>query len=101
MSLYKKINKAPLTIKEKWCDSFLVSYPVSYKYNGGTVIKGEWYNGYKVSKPIAPKGFALVGIGIGLQLNARPPYATVYLKPLDEKRRVTKKELKRILAEMP
>jgi len=61
---------------EKWCDGWLVEYPVSYDFNGGP--------SYHVPPPIVPEGFELVGIGCGLQLNARPPLATMYLKPLKE-----------------
>lgn len=59
-----------------------VTYPVSYTYNGGVVVQGEWYAGYQVLDPIIPEGARLVSIGVGLQLNARPPYATqlLYLK---------------------
>ena len=80
----KKLYKCPrptLTMGEKWCDSRLVTYPVSYEYNGGIVLDDEWYDGFEVPSPIVPAGFELVGIGIGLQLNAQPPYATAYLKP--------------------
>lgn len=80
----KKLFKCPkpeLTKTEKWCDNYLVTYPVSYEYNGGTIIDGEWYDGYEVPRPDVPEGFELVGIGCGLQLNAHPPYATAYLEP--------------------
>lgn len=84
---YKQITECPLIIGEKWCDSFLVIFPVSYRYNGGIVIGDEWYDGYEVVKPEVPAGFELVSIGCGLQLNAHPPYATRYLKPLDGKKK--------------
>lgn len=93
---YKKLDKPKLHIGERWCKSFLVTYPVSYRYNGGTIVDGEWYEGYEVPPPDVPKGFSLVGIGCGLQLNAHPPYATAYLKP-DEDRKILKKELKALL----
>lgn len=96
----KKMPRATLTIAEKWCNSFLVIFPVSYKYNGGIVVDGKLYNGYNVPSPKVPKGFKLTSIGCGLQLNAKPPYATQYLKPLDENRVVKKSELKAILAAM-
>jgi len=89
-----------LNIGEKWCDSFLVTFPTSIRYNGGTIIEGKWYDGYKVAKPRVPEGFKLTGIGIGSQLNCHPPYATQYLEPLDKNRKVSKKELKNILANM-
>jgi len=72
-------------------DSVEVTYPVSYRYNGGTCIKpdgtwspeGDWYPGYRVPPPIVPAGYKLVSLGVGLQLNARPPYATVLLKKVN------------------
>ena len=54
-----------------------VQFPTSYRYNGGIIIDGEWYDGYEVEDPIVPQGYKLVGIGVGLQLNARPPLATM------------------------
>lgn len=59
-----------------------VTYPVSYRYNGGIIVEGEWYEGHEVPKPDVPEGWELVNIGVGLQLNARPPYATMVLKPI-------------------
>lgn len=58
-----------------------VQYDVSYVYNGGTDMTpdGEWYDGFEVSPPILPAGFKLRGLGVGLQHNARPPYATALL----------------------
>jgi len=78
-----KIKECKLTKGEKWCDNHLVTYPVSYRYNGGIVIDDTWYEGYEVAKPTVPEGFKLVGIGCGLQLNASPPFATAYLKPIE------------------
>jgi len=97
--MYKVIPKkdVKLKISEKWCDSFLVTYPVSYRYNGGIIIDKKHYQGYKVAKPKVPKGFKLVGIGCGLQLNATPPYATAYLKPIKD-RKVTRRELKELIS---
>lgn len=76
--------EGPIDLKktEKWADGYLVQYPVSYKYNGGTIIDGEWYKGFKVPPPEIPEGYELVDIGIGLQLNSKPPIATKYLKPI-------------------
>ena len=54
-----------------------VTFPCSITYNGGTIINGEWYSGYEV-----PKGFELVSLGVGAQLNARPPYSTMLLKKI-------------------
>ena len=96
---YKRINECHLQVAEKWCQSFLVTYPVSYRYNGGIIVDDKWYEGFKVKSPKVPKGFELVSIGCGLQLNAQPPYATVYLKPLDGKRK-TKSEVKAALASL-
>mgnify|MGYP001609667437 CR=1 FL=1 len=67
---------------KKWLTSHLVTYPVSYRYNGGIIIKGKWYDGFKVPPPIIPEGFELVGIGVGLEMNCHPPLATVYLRPI-------------------
>lgn len=74
MSYYKM--KAPI-IKGK--EGNLVKYPVSYKYNGGIVFNGKWYNGFEVGEPIVPEGFKLMGIGCGLQFNSIPPEATARL----------------------
>jgi len=93
----KKIDHVTLTLGERWSESFLVTYPTSYRYNGGIVIDGKWYQGYKVVSPKVPKGFELVGIACGLQLNARPPYATRYLKPIDG-HKVSKNEAKAAIA---
>lgn len=97
--MYKAIDSCHLSIAERWCQSFLVTYPVSIRYNGGMVEDDKWYEGYKVPKPKVPEGFKLVGIGCGLQLNCHPPYTTAYLKPIDEDRKVTKGEMKQILIE--
>lgn len=97
--MFKRIKECRLSVGEKWCKSCLVTYPVSYRYNGGIVINGKWYEGFEVVKPKVPKGFKLYNIGCGLQLNARPPYATSYLEPLDGKK-YTRKEIKTILSNM-
>jgi hypothetical protein len=60
-----------------------VTFPVSYRYNGGISIGEDWYPGYEVGAPIVPKGYKLISLGVGLQLNARPPYATMLLKRID------------------
>jgi len=59
--------------------SIEVTYPVSCQYNGGIHINDEFYKGFSVPPPVIPKGWKLVNIGVGLQLNARPPYATMVL----------------------
>ena len=81
-----KCPKPGLTKGEKWCNNRLVTFPVSYTYNGGTVIGDEWYDGYEVPPPYVPVGYELVGIGIGLQLNAAPPIATMYLRPIKKEK---------------
>lgn len=92
-------GKSHLSIAESWCENCLVTYPVSYRYNGGIIIKGEWYQGIHVERPEVPQGFKLISIGCGLQLNATPPYATNYLKPLDTKK-ISRKKMKTILSNM-
>ena len=57
-----------------------VTYSVSYTYNGGIIINGEWYAGYKVGEPVIDKDCELVNICVGLELNARPPRATMVLR---------------------
>ena len=91
------IENPRMTVGEKWCESFLVTYPVSYSYNGGMIHNGKWYKGFKVKGIKAPEGFELVGIGCGLQLNAKPPFATAYLKPINNQK-VTKSELRKLLS---
>lgn len=59
-----------------------VQYAVSQEYNGGIIIGGHWYKGFKVPDPILPHGYKLVGIGVGLELNAKPPLATARLVPI-------------------
>lgn len=82
----RKVYPTPkLNRTEKWADGCLVTYPVSYDYNGGIVIDGEHYDGVEVPAPMIPVGYELKGIGVGLQLNAHPPYATSYLKKVDPK----------------
>lgn len=70
-----------LTSKAKPGKSVTVTFPVSITYNGGTVIDGKWYLGYEVPTPVVPKGYKLVSMGMGLELNAHPPYATMLLRP--------------------
>jgi hypothetical protein len=79
-----KLFKAPTTNLSSYqpkerCE---VTYSVSYIYNGGIVINDEWYDGYEVPPPIISIGYGIVDIGVGLQLNAEPPYATGVLKPI-------------------
>lgn len=68
--------------KQQMGQSFEVTYPVSYRYNGGIIVDGKWYKGYDVPKPDVPEGYELIDIGVGLQLNAKPPYATKVLSPI-------------------
>jgi hypothetical protein len=62
-------------------DSVEVYYAVSCRYNGGYTRDGddEWYTGFEVPPPILPEGYKLKSLGVGLQLNARPPYATALM----------------------
>lgn len=69
---------------EKWGSGKIVTYPVSYRYNGGTIIDGEWYDGYEVPFPSVPNGYKLFNVGIGLQLNAHPPYASMLMKKISK-----------------
>ena len=41
--------------------------------------KSKWYAGFEVPKPKIPKGCHLESLGVGLQLNATPPFATMLL----------------------
>lgn len=79
-----KLFKAPTTNLSSYqpkerCE---VTYSVSYTYNGGIVINDEWYDGYEVPPPIISIDYGIIDIGVGLQLNAKPPYATGVLKPI-------------------
>lgn len=56
-----------------------VSYPVSYAYNGGTIIAGKFYAGYEIPPPVIPAGFKVVELYMALQHNAHPPLKTVKL----------------------
>ena len=57
-----------------------VTFSVGYRYNGGIIINGKHVQGILIASPKVPKGFELRSIGVGLQLNSRPPYATQFLK---------------------
>jgi hypothetical protein len=101
---YMKIDVCKLKVSQKWSYSFLVTFPVSYEYNGGFVDEntGKFYSGYAVVNPKIPEGFKLTSIGCGLQLNVYPPYATYYLEPMTpEAKKISKKRstLKTYLAE--
>jgi hypothetical protein len=80
----KKLFKSPVTDLRGHAPTEReeVTYDVSYTYNGGIVIDGEWYDGVEVPPPLLLPGYGIVGIGVGLQLNACPPQATGVLKPL-------------------
>jgi len=67
--------------RERWLDSYLVTFPVSEIYNGGVIIGGVHYDGVEVGPPILDAGFKLISIGCGRQLNVIPPLATMYLRP--------------------
>ena len=76
-----KCKQARFKVKKTYMDgSKVVTFPRSITYNGGTIIDGEWYSGYEVPMPKVPAGFELVTLGIGSQLNARPPYSTMLLR---------------------
>lgn len=70
------------TKKAKPLESVKVQVSHSIYYNGGTVVKGKWYSGYHVPKPIVPAGYELVSNGCGSQLNAHPPYLDMHLRPI-------------------
>jgi hypothetical protein len=63
-----------------------VTYSVSQRYKGGRVIEGKWYDGFKVPAPLMNPDCAIISIAVGLQLNARPPYATCLMVPKAELR---------------
>ena len=77
---------------ERWCDGYLVMFPVSCRYNGGICVDDVHYDGFDVPKVQATDGYRFVDIGCGLQLNARPPYATKLLLAEDG-HRLTKREV--------
>jgi len=56
-----------------------VTFPVSYTYNGGIIIDGKWYKGFRVPYPKLREGFTLKTLGVGLDLNQKPPRATMLL----------------------
>ena len=62
----------------------IVRFPVSYTYNGGIIVNDKWYKGYDVPSPLIPEGYELVSMAMALQLNAHPPYATMYLKKVEK-----------------
>jgi len=61
-----------------------VTFPVSYTYNGGVIVGGEWYKGIKVPLPDVPVGYKLVELTIGYNLNSVPPLKTMLLKKIGE-----------------
>lgn len=81
MNEFKTMPRPVLTEKsgKKVVGGREVTFPVSYRYNGGTIIGNEWYQGYEVPQPKLPKGHKLQTLGVGLQLNAKPPYATMLM----------------------
>jgi hypothetical protein len=64
-----KVNAPVLPAREG-----MISYPVSYDYNGSHFVKGTGLiSGYRVPEPIVPAGYELVEMYFGLQLNSYPP----------------------------
>lgn len=57
-----------------------VVFPTSYRYNGGIAVDGKWYDGFEVPSPDVPNGYELISLGVGLQLNEKPPYCTMLLR---------------------
>lgn len=83
-------DKQKKTLEKK--GSVEVTYPVSYRYNGGIILTpdgkidincrhpdSKWYAGFKVPPPVIPEGYELKSLGVGLQLNSKPPFATCLL----------------------
>lgn len=60
-----------------------VQFSTGYRYNGGIIVRGQWVQGILMDKPIVSKGYRLRSIGVGLQLNCCPPYATQYLEKVN------------------
>jgi hypothetical protein len=79
MKKVKQMPKPVLKIDKTHGSGKLVTYPVSYVYNGSFEWEGDWYQGFEVPKPDVPKGYELVNIGVGLQHNCMPPFATMLL----------------------
>lgn len=77
-----ELPEAPLTLSRKGAvgDSYEVIFPVSTEYNGGVCYEGKWYRGFRVPKPELPEGYELISMGVGHQMNSRPPYATMLLR---------------------
>jgi len=62
---------------QKWGKDKLVPIPVSNRYNGGFVFTDkngneQWARGFKVGKPVIPKGYELISIHSGGNLMAQP-----------------------------
>jgi hypothetical protein len=62
---------------QKWGKDKLVPIPISNRYNGGFVFtdkngKEQWARGFKVGKPVIPKGYELISIHSGGNLMAQP-----------------------------
>lgn len=79
MPKLKQMPKPILRHHKKHGKGVLVTYPVSYVYNGSFEYDGDWYQGFEVPKPDVPEGYELMGIGILLELNCMPPIATELL----------------------
>ena len=61
---------------EKWGSGWLVQYPTGYRYNGGIIVNDKLVAGFVVDPPKLPDGYRLQGIGVGLEMNSRPPMLT-------------------------
>ncbi len=79
MKLFKWNKPCKLKVGKKWGVGKLCTFPVSYRYNGGIVVNGEWHKGVEVGPPEVPEGFILKDIAVGLNLNCFPPLATQLL----------------------
>jgi hypothetical protein len=94
--MMKRVKECPVYVGEKWCDGYLITFPVSYRYNGGISVNNRHYEGFTVKNPKIPKGFETKSICCGLQLNAKPPLATRMILRKDGKK-FTKNELEALL----
>jgi len=71
--------KARIALAYPHIKGFEVTYPVSYTYNGTIDFEGKVCHGFEVPPPKVPQGWQLQSLGVGLDLNAYPPRATMFL----------------------